>query len=108
MYYFSVKQGTKKSLDFVEENPKILTDEDLLKVLKKEGYCYLSDINLLILLDPQFINQIFPNAKFDEYAFRYLIEIQTECYCVTNYVENGKKNIDKQDSLSFRVLIDPT
>jgi tRNA nucleotidyltransferase/poly(A) polymerase len=36
MYYFSVEQKTKKGLDFVEENPKFLSELDLLKVLKAQ------------------------------------------------------------------------
>jgi hypothetical protein len=33
MYYFSVEQKTKKELDYMEENPKILSELDLLKIL---------------------------------------------------------------------------
>jgi hypothetical protein len=33
MYYFSVEQKTKKELDYVKENPKLLSESDLLKVL---------------------------------------------------------------------------
>ncbi|MBR4634177.1 hypothetical protein IKO50_04430 [bacterium] len=36
MYYFSVEQKTKKELDYTEDNPKILTESDLLKVLKTQ------------------------------------------------------------------------
>jgi tRNA nucleotidyltransferase/poly(A) polymerase len=36
MYYFSVEQKTKKELDFTKENPKILSELDLLKVLKTQ------------------------------------------------------------------------
>ena len=109
MYYFSVKQKTKKSLDFVKDCPKIISDDDVLKILKKEWYCYLSDINLLILCDSQFINQIFPNAEFDEYAFRYLIETQSECYCVNSVCEEKNKDrFIRSESQLFRILIDPT
>ena len=51
MYYFSVEQKTKKELDYVEDNSKILSELDLLKVLKTQWYCYLSDANLLILFE---------------------------------------------------------
>ncbi len=101
MYYFSVEQKTKKGLDFVEENPKFLSELDLLKVLKAQWYCYLSDINLLILTDSQFISQVFPQSRFDEYAFRYLVETQKSCYIVWNHKEKKSENL-------FRVLIDST
>jgi len=101
MYYFSVEQKTKKELDFMKENPKILSESDLLKVLKTQWYCYFSDINLLILTDSQFISQVFPQSHFDEYAFRYLLETQNECYVT------WKKEEKKSEKL-FRVVIDST
>lgn len=112
MYYFSVPQTTKKSLDYVKDNPKVLPDSDLVKVLWKNGYCYFSDINLLIISSPDFVSQVFPNSHFDEYAFRYLVETQTECYHSSTIIEKlSKKN--KSEKISkvqplFRVLIDPT
>lgn len=101
MYYFSVEQKTKKELDYTKESPKILTESDLLKVLKTQWYCYLSDINLLILTDWQFISQVFPQSHFDEYAFRYLVETQNECYII------WEKEEKKSEKL-FRVIIDST
>ena len=101
MYYFSVEQKTKKELDFVRDNPKILWELDLLKVLKNQWYCYFSDINLLIVTDSQFILQVFPQSHFDEYAFRYLIETQNGCYYVWDKEE-------KKPEKRFRVLIDST
>lgn len=99
MYYFSVEQKTKKELDFVKDNLKILSNLDLLKVLKTQWYCYISDINLLILTDLQFISQVFPQSHFDEYAFRYLVETQNSCYVVWNQKE-------KKSEKTFRILID--
>ena len=101
MYYFSVEQKTKKELDFVKENPRILSELELLKVLKTQWYCYFSDINLLILTDSQFISQVFPTSHFDEYAFRYLVEIQNECYVVWSESEKKSEKL-------FRILIDST
>ena len=101
MYYFSVEQKTKKELDYVKENPKILSELDLLKVLKNQWYCYLSDINLLILTDSQFISQVFPQSHFDEYAFRYLVETQNACYIISNQTEKKSEKL-------FRVVIDST
>lgn len=101
MYYFSVEQKTKKELDYVKENPKILSELDLLKVLKTQWYCYLSDINLLILTDEQFISQVFPQSHFDEYAFRYLVETQNVCYHISDQVEKKSEKL-------FRVVIDST
>ena len=101
MYYFSAEQKTKKELDYSKDNLKILSELDLLKVLKTQWYCYLSDINLLILTDWQFISQIFPSSHFDEYAFRYLVETQKECYIVWEKPEKKSEKL-------FRVLIDST
>ena len=100
MYYFSVEQKTKKELDYVKDEPKILSELELLKVLKNQWYCYLSDINLLILTDHQFISQVFPRSHFDEYAFRYLVETQNVCYHIWDKEEKSEK--------LFRVLIDST
>ena len=101
MYYFSVEQKTKKELDFIKDNPKILSESDLLKVLRTQWYCYLSDINLLILTDSQFISQVFPQSHFDEYAFRYLVETQNVCY---NIWDKSEKKSEKL----FRILVDST
>ena len=99
MYYFSVEQKSKKELDYVKDDPKSLSELDLLKVLKTQWYCYLSDINLLILTDHQFISQVFPKSHFDEYAFRYLVETQNVCYSIWE---------EKKSEKIFRVLIDST
>jgi len=101
MYYFSVEQKTKKELDYVKDNPKILLELDLLKVLATQWYCYLSDINLLILTDAQFISQVFPQSHFDEYAFRYLVESQNMCYHISDQSEKKSEKL-------FRVVIDST
>ena len=101
MYYFSVEQKTKKELDYVKDNPKTLSELDLLKVLKTQWYCYLSDINLLILTDSQFVSQVFPSSHFDEYAFRYLIETQNACYQIWDKSEKKSEKL-------FRVVIDST
>ena len=101
MYYFSVEQKTKKELDYVKDESKVLLELDLLKILKTQWYCYLSDINLLILIDSQFISQVFPQSHFDEYAFRYLVETQNACYNVWNQPEKKSEKL-------FRVLIDST
>jgi len=101
MYYFSVEQKTKKELDYTKDNPKILSELDLLKVLKTQWYCYLSDINLLILTDSQFISQVFPQSHFDEYAFRYLVETQNSCYHILDQSEKKSEKL-------FRVVIDST
>ena len=100
MYYFSVGQKTKKELDYVKDSPKIISESDLLKVLKNQWYCYLSDINLLIITNHQFISQVFPKSHFDEYAFRYLVETQNVCYHIWDKEEKSEK--------LFRVLIDST
>jgi hypothetical protein len=88
-------------LDYTKDNPKILSESDLLKVIKTQWYCYFSDINLLILTDSQFISQVFPQSHFDEYAFRYLVETQNECYIIWEKEERKPEKL-------FRVLIDST
>ena len=105
IYYFSILQTSKKSLDFQSDNPVQISDLDLVKTLQKEWYCYLSDLNLLILSDSQFISQVFPQSHFDEYAFRYLVETQNTCYHRNEFTQNEKV---KKSENRFRVLIDPT
>lgn len=104
MYYFSVKQWIKRGLDFKNDNPIQITDEVLVQILSKNWYCYFADINLLIVSDAQFVSQLFPQAKFDEYSFRYLVETQEKCYVYSD--EKKSECIDKNDWL-LRVLIDP-
>lgn len=104
MYYFSVKQKIKRNLDYKKENPVQISDEDLIQILSKNGYCYLADINLFIVVDPQFIWQIFFQAKFDEYAFRYLVETQEKCYILS---DNKWNTLEEKNEWLFRVLIDP-
>ena len=101
MYYYSEEQKIKKELDFVKENPKLVSEDELLKILNKEWYCYLSDINLLVITNHQFVSQVFPESHFDEYSFRYLVETQDGCYCTWVKIVNESKKL-------FRVLIDPT
>jgi hypothetical protein len=79
MYYFSTKKQTKATLDFVKQG-KMIDEKMLLKLLETEGYCYLANLNLLILRDEKYIRQVFGNATFDEDYFRYLIETQKEAY----------------------------
>ena len=106
MYYFSVKKQSKAKLDFVKEG-KTLDEKSLVKVLEQEGYCYLTNLNLLILRDQGFIDQIFHEAVFDEDYFRYLIETQKEgrVWGTTppSRQQSGEGVINK-----FRILIDPT
>ena len=118
MYYFSISKQTKAELDFTKEGHEI-DDKKLIKILNSEGYCYITNLNLLILRDESFINQIFAEAKFDEDYFRYLIEIQKEGYLRPS-VGTFRKNVRKQSNKQkippaplherglFRVLIDPT
>ena len=101
MYYFSVKKQSRAVLDFAKEG-KILDEKSLISILDQEGYCYLTNLNLLILRDEGFIDQVFHEAVFDEDHFRYLIEIQKEAYFWGT--EKGvEESINK-----FRILIDPT
>ncbi|MDR0859998.1 MAG: hypothetical protein LBO09_03270 [Candidatus Peribacteria bacterium] len=79
MYYFSITKQTKADLDFTKEGNQI-DEKNLIKILEKEGYCYITNLNLLILKNEQYIQQVFGDAKFDETYFRYLIETQKEAY----------------------------
>lgn len=105
MYYFSIDKKTKASLDFSKEGKEI-NKKQLTKILNNEWYCYIANLNLLILRDESFIRQVFWNAEFDEDYFRYLIETQNEAY----FRDTGKKNKDIWTVAKikrFRVLIDP-
>ena len=55
----------------------------------------------MILADSQFVSQVFPQSHFDEYAFRYLVETQNECYVTWDKEEKKSEKL-------FRVLIDST
>jgi hypothetical protein len=79
MYYFAIKKQTKASLDFVKQGKQI-DEKMLLQLLETKGYCYLANLNLLIVRKEQYIRQVFGNAKFDEDYFRYLVETQKEAY----------------------------
>ncbi|GHV22050.1 hypothetical protein FACS1894176_05720 [Bacteroidia bacterium] len=77
LYYFSITKQTKAELDFSKEGKQI-DEKNLIKILDKEGYCYITNLNLLILRSEQYIQQVFGDATFDETYFRYLIETQKE------------------------------
>jgi tRNA nucleotidyltransferase/poly(A) polymerase len=79
MYYFSITKQSKAALDFTREGT-VIDEQGLVKKLAKEGYCYLANLNLLLVQDQQYIHQIFEKAEFDEDYFRYLIETQREAY----------------------------
>ena len=79
MYYFSITKQTKAELDFVKEGKQI-DDKDIVKILDKEGYCYLANLNILIIRDESYIQQVFGNAEFDEDYYRFLIETQKTAY----------------------------
>jgi hypothetical protein len=110
MYYFSIKKQSRADLDFVKGG-KTLDERDLMKVLEQEGYCYLTNLNLLILRDQGFVDQIFHEAVFDEDYFRYLIETQKEGVYCPPYEggTEGDLQPNKQNKRGlFRILIDPT
>jgi hypothetical protein len=106
MYYFSIAKQTKAKLDFTPAEKQI-DEKSLIKILEKEGYCYIANLNMLILRNEQYIQQVFENAKFDETYFRYLVETQKEGYFWSNTTPTPfpKRHSKKE---SFRMLIDPT
>ena len=79
MYYFSMEKQTKAPLDFVKDG-RAIDARELVEILDDEGYCYVGNLNLLILREESFIHQIFNEARFDEDYFRYLVETQGEGY----------------------------
>jgi hypothetical protein len=91
MYYFSTTKQSKAALDFKQKG-KALDDKMLIALLEREGYCYLTNLNVLILRSEQYIQQVFGNASFDETYFRYLVETQKEGYV---YVDS---RLETQDS----------
>jgi hypothetical protein len=111
MYYFSITKQTKADLDFTKGGSQI-DEKNLIKILEREGYCYLANLNLLILRNASYIQQVFGNAKFDETYFRYLVETQREGYfwesLDTRRKTQGKKSVSKSSPNKFRILIDPT
>ena len=117
MYYFSITKQSKADLDFTKEGRSI-DEKSLIKILEKEGYCYLANLNLLILRSEAYIQQVFGKAKFDETYFRYLVETQREGLFYSPLEESalsGKKKGRKGGATHhkskkglFRVLIDPT
>ncbi|MCR5411562.1 MAG: hypothetical protein K6E76_00810 [Patescibacteria group bacterium] len=46
MYYFSTEKTTKAPLDFEKEG-SLIDEPRLVKILQKEGYCFLEDLNFL-------------------------------------------------------------
>ena len=123
MYYFSTTKQTKAALDFTKEGKQI-DEKNLIKILEKEGYCYLANLNLLILRNESYIQQVFGNATFDEIYFRYLIETQKEAYfrasvsvspvrgracpAYTAGCPKGGGGCQPKSINKFRILIDPT
>ena len=99
MYYFSVDKKSKAPLDFQKEG-SLIDAHELWKILEKEGYCYLGDLNLLILQKLEYLDQVFHQAHFDEDYFRYLIETQKNA-CFRN-----QESFNDQPQ-KFRVLLDP-
>jgi hypothetical protein len=55
IYYNSQKLKTPNY-----ENDKSVTDEDILKILKKEGFIYLKNTETLIIQDQKLLAQTFP------------------------------------------------
>jgi hypothetical protein len=104
MYYFSTPQQTKAPLDFTSAG-KPIDEKNLLKILENQGYCYLANLNLLILRNIPYIQQIFNNAKFDETYFRYIVETQREAYF---WQDIPLSHQPQKNQNLFRVLIDPT
>ena len=99
MYYFSVDKKSKAPLDFQKEG-SLIDEQGLLKILEKEEYCYVADLNLLILQKLDYLDQVFHQAHFDEDYFRYLIETQKTA------VFRNQETFDEQPQ-RFRVLLDP-
>ena len=93
MYYFSITKQSNAELDFTKEGRQI-DEKSLIKILEKEGYCYVTNLNLLILRSEQYIQQVFGDAKFDETYFRYLVETQREGLYYPPY-EGGTKGGSK-------------
>jgi hypothetical protein len=55
VYYTSQKLKTP-----VYESDKMIEDEDILKILKKEGFIYLKNTETLIIQDQKLLAQTFP------------------------------------------------
>jgi hypothetical protein len=75
IYYTTQKLKTP-----VYENDKEIDDETLLKILKKEGFIYLKNVETLIIQDKKFLEQTFPKSKCDTDYLYYLLDIQKDGY----------------------------
>lgn len=59
---------------------KVLTEEAFLKILRREGFIYLSNSETLIIQDQKLLNQLVPHAKLDSDFLYYLLDIQPCAY----------------------------
>lgn len=74
--YYSTKQLKAPSY----ETEKTLDEADLIKILQKEGFLYLSNTTTLIIQDKKLISQLFPQGKLDSDFLYYLLDIQRSAY----------------------------
>ena len=83
------------------ETNKSVSDEDILKILKKEWFIYLENTETLIIQDKNFLQQTFPKGKCDTDYLYYLLDIQKEGY---SYWDEQKWGYDHTD---INIIIDP-
>ena len=71
---------TKTLKDPNYDKSQIINDEQLLKILEKEGFLYLSDQATLIVQKHSYIEQLFPKGICDTDFLYYLLDIQLTGY----------------------------
>ena len=96
IYYTTQKLKTP-----VYENDKEIDDETLLKILKKEGFIYLKNVETLIIQDKKFLEQTFPKSKCDTDYLYYLLDIQKDGYL---YWEEKNWEYSHTD---INIIVDP-
>lgn len=96
MYYC-----TKKLKAPSYETTASLKEENLIKILEKEGFLYLSNTTTLIIQNQKLITQLFPQGKLDSDFLYYLLDIQRSAY----FFWNGKAQ--EKSHIQLNILIDP-
>ncbi len=83
------------------ETEKNLNEAELIKILEKEGFLYLSNTTTLIIQDQKLISQLFPKGKLDSDFLYYLLDIQRLAYVFWEGKGQWKSHIQ------LNMLIDP-
>ena len=95
--YYASKELKRPSY----EGEKLIQESDLIKILEKEGFIYLSNQDTLIVQEEKLLHQLLPNAKLDSDFLYYLLDIQREGYCF------GEVKGKMSPKVQLHLLLDP-